>query len=793
MADSPESIQPNRHENSLEIQTSKENSRNTLLFRKRVQLELTNAFQYLKKTVQASNLFSSNQKRPEKDENVSVQIENSSFPSKSLNPSTIDERRESKDSQNLSSRNGSNEQRIDGPNSPTIQIGEVKDNLKPDPDNSMTPMRNRGQSYVRLPPPETISKNWQTLKRKFFLQYRFIDKTHRLLQQKMTATMLGTSSMDQIQDKRSCYDKILILPNSRSKWIWDIIISFNSVIQGISAFYMIGFVKFENNHLDDTMLWIFIALDSMILTDMILCLFTAYYIGPDLIRSPKKIILRYVKRRMIIDIAMIIPLYRYFIEGLALKTLRISRWLFLMDQFSALVHYLGTHIKSYQMRLIILVLSRVLRTVLWIGMAIHILTCLSSFIVRYITGTFFFSKGGQNTISGYIQGCYFIVYTMAGVGYGDVTIGFDNNAEIFVGIYLQFIALGVFIFAISSISKDFKLFGLKSIIGEEKAGLERWFFTIERGHFSKEPIREQIVRDAEAVVMENLENNLNVLVNNPQYLPKLGPNLRVELTLGIFRDFCETYPFFFDLLERRARAEFLLSLKQKTYLPNTMILNGKQKPDGLYFLQTGILYTTPVHNHKIFKSRYIDHGIFGEELLTNEATPYGLRTGKRYATCFFLGSRKVLKFVENLKINKGIIQEQLKLGRLDPKVAFNNMFSVGASLADEHGQKEQISSVRPRTGTKVRRDAKIISSEDFPKFSNRMAVDNVLDDIKVELRPKSGSNANKKASVDMAKIKETSKEEEKKVVSEEVSKETKKDFIKGLIKLELPELSDTFI
>lgn len=805
MVDSLKSIQPNSNENSIEIQTSKQNVRDSFQFGKRVQLELTNALKYIKKTVQSTSMFSSVQKSvaKEADEHFSrksIQIETMNSPTPCLNPSTVDEHRESKESQHFSSRKTSNAKST-GSQAIQIQAEEINNLIDPYSEKIVIPIksfiRSRAQTRVHLPPPETISKNWQTLKRKFFNQYRFIDKTHQLLDQKMTRTMRGSSITDKFFDGRTWYDRLLILPNSRFKWIWDIIISLNSVLQGISAFYMIGFVEFENNQIDETMLWIFIGLDSMILIDMILCLFTAYYVGPDLVTSPKKIIMRYLKQRMIFDLAMIAPLYRYYIEALAFKTLRIRRWVFLMDQFSALVHYLSSHIKYYQIKFIILVLTRALKTMLWTVIAIHILTCLSSFLVRYFTNKFFLIKEGQSSITGYIQGCYFIVYTMSSVGYGDITISFENNVEIFVGIYLQFIALGVFVFATASISRDFQLFGLKSIRGEEKSGLEWWFFTIEKGNFSSEPMPEAIVRDVEALVMENLQNNLNVLVKNPQYFPKLGPTLRIELTLGVFKEFCETYPFFFDLLERKARAEFLCSLEQKTYLPNTMILNGKQKPDGLYFLRSGMLYTTPPNNHRIFLSRYIDHGIFGEELLTDKATPYGLRTGKRYATCFFLESRKVRKFVEDLRIDKGIIQEQLKLGRLDPSEAFNNMFSVGASLADERGgghrnsrssSRQEISSIRPRAGTKLRRDAKIMVSENIPKFSNMMPEEQILDDIKVELQPRRrASTVHNKAPIVKKKTKDLIKEE-KNIVRED-KKTLSEGLLKGLLKLpELPEI-----
>lgn len=429
---------------------------------------------------------------------------------------------------------------------------------------------------------------------------------------------------DNVDDNTSCVqnlEKYVIVPGkSKYYFYWSI---FMAVMITISLF-LIGYtLAFGNVILPETRNYE-TAIDVIFFVDIFVKFFVAYYNDVKLITSLFRIGRRYLFTFLLFDIVSTLPtLFSYQNSTIYfLKLFRFVRLAHIVSPITAIVEKLNFD-KMLQRQT-----KAFIRLMIVLFSAIHILACLWVYIGRNETGSWIeayapnerFNKDGNV----YIAAIYFIVVTLATVGYGDFC-GKTVNEYIFV-IGVEFIGIGVFAMFMGQVNEFMnQASNIKDIVEDKSEDLDWWLHRLDTIR-SDEKIPGPLYYSIKRFVEASLKSDYNMIIDDFDFYYKLKPSLRFELVEELFGEFIQKFRILFVnpkeglYQEKGFTTDFVMNLYCRIYIPGQDIVKYQEYFDEMYLIKEGSISVIHVESFgdKESQSRYMEivslppNSFFGE-------------------------------------------------------------------------------------------------------------------------------------------------------------------------------------
>jgi hypothetical protein len=397
---------------------------------------------------------------------------------------------------------------------------------------------------------------------------------------------------------------LMIHPNNVFKSIWNGIISvlllYTATIMPLSMAF------FES---DSTDVWfdIDIMLDCFFFVDILVTFNSAYYDTCGvLVSSRKKVTLKYLKSWFFFDILSCIPFNlisgaqgRGFNGLLRLarlprlaKLFRLSRLLKVLKSGSesGLIHRLEDllDIKTSFMRLFQGFMTAII--------LVHLMACLWFYSARFQdfevnTWVVQFGFIDMSVGSLYLRSLYFIMTTLATVGYGDIYP--CNDIERILVIAWIIIVMFFMTFNISSMSNIISNIDTKESILQFKINLIEDFC---KEHKLNRELRIRL-KDA---LKYSTENNGGSLYNKQELILQLPKRLRFEVALAMHKGFAKEITFFRSYNSTFVSNVIPLLISQR-FRKGDVIYKEKDHPDEVYFVVSGRVGYVFFENQVVFQ------------------------------------------------------------------------------------------------------------------------------------------------------------------------------------------------
>eukprot|EP00928_Gymnodinium_smaydae_P059673 TRINITY_DN4307_c0_g1_i5.p1 TRINITY_DN4307_c0_g1~~TRINITY_DN4307_c0_g1_i5.p1 ORF type:complete len:803 (+),score=137.26 TRINITY_DN4307_c0_g1_i5:177-2411(+) len=315
------------------------------------------------------------------------------------------------------------------------------------------------------------------------------------------------------------------------------------------------------------------VLDGLWFIGMCLSFRTAVFVDGLLLVDPWLVGCRYCRKHFLTDLLSIVPLV--LADGqraiatvvVALKVLRVFQ------------------LRSMLLRLHIL--SRLamapLKAVLYLVYPLHLLCCGWRLLLVLTSDELAFAGGGAGWGDDYVCDLYWLLGTMAGVGYGDITP--TGTATRLYAILVMFAAPIV----------------LGAVVASCVHHIPRYFEDKREGNIAdiESFMRRRCVpRELQVRVVHNLRHNLGdgtvmrAVSLDPDNFNRLAPTLQQELSLMLLRDTLPRFPLFRGTL-RGFVAEIALAHSWVQCLPDDLVAEEKQLVQEVVFVVEGCIHVRP--------------------------------------------------------------------------------------------------------------------------------------------------------------------------------------------------------
>ena len=396
---------------------------------------------------------------------------------------------------------------------------------------------------------------------------------------------------NQDNDNLSCIDnleKYVIKPgNSKYYFYWSIFMAITITI----SLFLIGYtLAFGNSLLPRTRNYE-TAIDVVFLIDILVKFFVGYYNDVKLITSLFRIARRYLFTFLLFDVVSTLPsLLSYQNSSIYfLKLFRFARLAHIVSPITAIVEKLSID-KMLQRQM-----KAFIRLMIVLFSTIHILACLWVFIGRHQDNSWIdvkrpverFDKDGNI----YIAAVYFIVVTLATVGYGDFT-GNTINEYIFV-IGVEFIGIGVFAMFMGQVNEFMnQASNIKDIVEDKFEDLDWWLHRLDTIR-SDEKIPGPLYYSIKRFVEASLNSDFNMIIEDFDFYYKLKPSLRFELVEELFGEFIQKFRILFVnpkeglYQEKGFTTDFVMNLYCRVYIQGQDIVKYQEFFDEMYLVKEG--------------------------------------------------------------------------------------------------------------------------------------------------------------------------------------------------------------
>ncbi|OMJ71118.1 hypothetical protein SteCoe_30750 [Stentor coeruleus] len=377
----------------------------------------------------------------------------------------------------------------------------------------------------------------------------------------------------------------IILPESKIKSLFDLLVSFLYLYFAFVIPFRIGFYTQSTN---EELIPHETVFEAILLIDILLNFFCAYYENSVLIYDLRLIAKKYLLNRFILDTIAIPPFYVLNANLYWLKisrVLRVNLFLRWIENSTLTKNFINdTLLKDQYTKDLFFKLLYFVQAVL---ITCHCIAC----IWYYIT-TLNFDTPDKTWLLGaeypttdlYVRSLYWTAVTFSSVGYGDITP--KNNGEYIYAMCIEFVGIMFFAYLMGNVSNYLSNFQLTDeTANERERELERWLLMLD-GFRHDKTMPQQLttkIRD----YFHGCWSKDNSYICSSDFMLKLPYALREELKEFLFSDVVKKFSIFFEGMSKHLVYSLASLMKHKWVKSfETMIVKGTKSTE-IYFINTG--------------------------------------------------------------------------------------------------------------------------------------------------------------------------------------------------------------
>ena len=322
-------------------------------------------------------------------------------------------------------------------------------------------------------------------------------------------------------------------------------------------------------------------IDVFFLVDIALNFFTSFRQYGEKITTPDRVARHYLKTLFLIDLLATVPLDAFFLGGEDLRVAGVSLVLVLRQLRLLRVVRLFVIFRRWQS------LSwtnsgylRIAKYFTIFMLLVHWIAC-AWFLVPYLEGfpenCWVVQQGIEhaNPVTQYIRALYWVIQTMATVGYGDITP--HRDFEYVFSIVIMLIGASTYAFIIGNIAS------LASNLDAARASFFNRIEAISQYLHSRQvpPQLNEQVRNYYEYLWAHHRG-----VKEESLFEDLPPSFRLSLLLYLTKDLLEKVPLF-KYCTPVLRNVLLMALKPQTYAPGVLIAREGEVGKEIFFLSHG--------------------------------------------------------------------------------------------------------------------------------------------------------------------------------------------------------------
>ncbi|MBF0155295.1 MAG: ion transporter [Magnetococcales bacterium] len=394
--------------------------------------------------------------------------------------------------------------------------------------------------------------------------------------------------------------KSYLIPQGRVRIYWDYIILAAVSWYGLSVPIAIA-LKLDTpywSYVLDTVLTVFF------LVDIYVNFHTPFLKDGEQITDLRAIRLRYLKSRFVVDLVSTIPWELLVIAFFGndadllntLRVIRLTRVLRLL-LVPSVVADLRSHTKHALVDTIRLGSSqrvKVLMMLFWVVMGLNLLAC--GWILIHETTT-------KEPLSIYIQAIYWLVVTVATVGYGDITP--TTDASRIYAVVVMLVGVGMYGFIIGNISTTI-------VNANSFENRRREKFAALASFMKQYHIPLHLQGDIFSFYNHFLTERAAL---TSEILQELPPELQKEINRYVNMVMLQNVPFFVNAGEE-CLIDLVECLTTRICTPRELVIQAGDKGDEMFFLSHGVVEVLTAEGHPLVKLRA--GSFFGEVALLRD-------------------------------------------------------------------------------------------------------------------------------------------------------------------------------
>lgn len=432
---------------------------------------------------------------------------------------------------------------------------------------------------------EAVARNrWQKVRNLLNLEF-IIDVAHLAAEERNISRFNSNFFSKLNQNEELNLPWYIITPESKIKAVFDLIVS---ILYLYFAFVIPFRIGFYSKDVNETLIEHEIVFDIILLLDIVLSFFTAFYDNSVLKYSLKDIAKKVVLGRFLLDLLAIPPFYLinenlYWLK--ISRVLRVNMLLRWVENSALTKNFINdTLLKDQYTKDLCFKLLYFVQAVL---ITCHCIACIWFYITTLdfdIPEKTWLLGVTYPTTDAYVRSLYWTAVTFSSVGYGDITP--KNNGEYIYAMIIEFIGIMFFAYLMGNVSNYLSNFQLsEETANERERELEKWLLMLDGFRHDKTMPQSLTTKIREFFLSSWSKDNSYICSND--FMLKLPYSLREELKKFLFSDIVEKFSIFFDGMSKHLKFSLASIMKYKELKSFETIIKQGEKSVNINFINSG--------------------------------------------------------------------------------------------------------------------------------------------------------------------------------------------------------------
>lgn len=375
----------------------------------------------------------------------------------------------------------------------------------------------------------------------------------------------------------------IITPESKVKSLFDLLVS---ILYLYFAFVIPFRIGFYTKDVNEKIILHEVVFDIVLLLDIILTFFTAYYDNSVLKHSLKDIGKKFLLNRFLLDFLAIPPFYLindnlYWIK--ISRVLRVNMFLKWIENSAITKNFINdTLLKDQYTKDLFFKLLYFVQAVL---ITCHCIACIWFYITTLDFDEMTWLQGQTyETTDAYVRSLYWTAVTFSSVGYGDIIP--KNNGEYIYAMIIEFIGIMFFAYLMGNVSNYLSNFQLSDEnTNERERDLEKWLLMLDG--FRHDKTMPQNLTNKIREFFHGCWSKDNSYICSSDFMLKLPYSLREELKKFLFSDIVEKFSIFFDGMSKHLKLSLASIMKHRELKSFETVIKQNEKSIYINFINSG--------------------------------------------------------------------------------------------------------------------------------------------------------------------------------------------------------------